>query len=274
MAYIPSRRVLAEGGYEGGGAMVYYCAAFALGPQRRRGDHRRRPRDAAGCELTALRTHPSLGQPRLLESRRHVRTARFTRTSRRTSIQSQAQSVTCAPPGRSARPDRSSSAPARSANWATSSRRLGLKRVLIVTDARLVEAGICDEVQRPLRRSRRRSTCSPAASPSRRCAWPSACIAHAREFRPDGLIGLGGGSNMDLAKMAATVLAHGGTPRDYLGEDRVPGPVAAADLHSHHLRHRQRGLGLGRVHRRGQSHQGRRDEQLSAAARWRSSIRG
>jgi alcohol dehydrogenase class IV len=30
---------------------------------------------------------------------------------------------------------------------------------------------------------------------------------------------------MDLAKMAAAVLAHGGTPRDYLGEDRVPGPV-------------------------------------------------
>jgi hypothetical protein len=24
MAYIPSRRVLGEGGYEGGGAMVYY----------------------------------------------------------------------------------------------------------------------------------------------------------------------------------------------------------------------------------------------------------
>jgi alcohol dehydrogenase class IV len=30
---------------------------------------------------------------------------------------------------------------------------------------------------------------------------------------------------MDLAKMTATVLAHGGTPRDYLGEDRVPGPI-------------------------------------------------
>ena len=25
MAYIPSRRVLIEGGYEGGGAMVYYA---------------------------------------------------------------------------------------------------------------------------------------------------------------------------------------------------------------------------------------------------------
>jgi alcohol dehydrogenase class IV len=31
---------------------------------------------------------------------------------------------------------------------------------------------------------------------------------------------------MDLAKMSATVLAHGGTARDYLGEDRVPGPIA------------------------------------------------
>jgi alcohol dehydrogenase class IV len=51
------------------------------------------------------------------------------------------------------------------------------------------------------------------------------CVTHARKFAPDGLIGLGGGSNMDLAKMAATVLAHGGTPRDYLGEDRVPGPI-------------------------------------------------
>ena len=30
---------------------------------------------------------------------------------------------------------------------------------------------------------------------------------------------------MDLAKIAAAVLAHGGTPRDYLGEDRVPGPI-------------------------------------------------
>ncbi|MGH7134825.1 MAG: iron-containing alcohol dehydrogenase, partial [Pirellulales bacterium] len=30
---------------------------------------------------------------------------------------------------------------------------------------------------------------------------------------------------MDLAKIAAAVLAHGGGPRDYVGEDRVPGPV-------------------------------------------------
>jgi alcohol dehydrogenase class IV len=39
------------------------------------------------------------------------------------------------------------------------------------------------------------------------------------------LLGLGGGSNMDLAKIAATVLAHGGEPRNYVGDDQIPGPV-------------------------------------------------
>src|SRR5581483_10705813 len=59
--------------------------------------------------------------------------------------------------------------------------------------------------------------------PSLRAAH--ACIAAGKEFRPDGVLGLGGGSNMDLAKITATVLAHGGAPRDYVGDDRVPGPV-------------------------------------------------
>src|SRR5947199_8951079 len=30
---------------------------------------------------------------------------------------------------------------------------------------------------------------------------------------------------MDLAKITATLLAHGGTPRTYVGDDRVPGPI-------------------------------------------------
>ncbi|MFC7008348.1 iron-containing alcohol dehydrogenase [Halalkalicoccus salilacus] len=42
----------------------------------------------------------------------------------------------------------------------------------------------------------------------------------------DGIIALGGGSCIDTAKLAAVVLAHGGRPADYLGVDRVPGPIA------------------------------------------------
>ncbi len=102
--------------------------------------------------------------------------------------------------------------------------RLGLKRILIVTDARLVEAGIYDEVQMPLAQQATLEVFTGGEpEPSLRVA--EFCIARAREFKPDGLIGLGGGSNMDLAKMTATVLAHGGAPRDYLGEDRIPGPI-------------------------------------------------
>jgi hypothetical protein len=33
MAYIPSRRVLTEGGYEGGGAMVYYGLQAPWAPE-------------------------------------------------------------------------------------------------------------------------------------------------------------------------------------------------------------------------------------------------
>src|SRR6516164_50751 len=52
-----------------------------------------------------------------------------------------------------------------------------------------------------------------------------AAIAKARAFRPDALLGLGGGSNMDLAKITATVLTHGGAPATYVGDDKVPGPI-------------------------------------------------
>src|SRR5207253_4060335 len=34
-----------------------------------------------------------------------------------------------------------------------------------------------------------------------------------------------GGSHLDLAKITATALAHGGGPRDYIGDDKIPGPV-------------------------------------------------
>jgi len=103
-------------------------------------------------------------------------------------------------------------------------RRLRLGRIFMVTDKKLVAAGICDRVVTALGRNVAFEVFDGGEpEPSLRAA--ERCIASARTFGPDGLVGLGGGSNMDLAKIAATVLAHGGSPRDYLGEDRVPGPI-------------------------------------------------
>jgi alcohol dehydrogenase class IV len=52
-----------------------------------------------------------------------------------------------------------------------------------------------------------------------------ACAERARAFQADCVLGLGGGSNLDLAKLAALLVSHGGHPRDYVGEDRVPGSI-------------------------------------------------
>ena len=39
------------------------------------------------------------------------------------------------------------------------------------------------------------------------------------------MVGMGGGSCLDLAKAVAVLLTHGGEASDYYGELRVPGPV-------------------------------------------------
>lgn len=51
------------------------------------------------------------------------------------------------------------------------------------------------------------------------------CAENAREFAPDLVIGIGGGSCLDMAKCVALLLTHGGRPQDYYGEYIVPSPV-------------------------------------------------
>jgi alcohol dehydrogenase len=105
--------------------------------------------------------------------------------------------------------------------------RLGARRVLIVTDPILVKAGLVESVRRPLEQAGMAVEVFPGGEPEPSMRATEACVALARQFRPDALVGLGGGSNMDLAKASATLLAHGGSPRDYVGDDKIPGPVGA-----------------------------------------------
>ncbi|WDI44586.1 iron-containing alcohol dehydrogenase [Bremerella sp. P1] len=44
-------------------------------------------------------------------------------------------------------------------------------------------------------------------------------------FEPDAILGLGGGSNIDLAKVTAVLATHGGEPQDYFGWDNVPSQI-------------------------------------------------
>ncbi len=103
--------------------------------------------------------------------------------------------------------------------------RLGARRVLVVTDPLLLEAGLVEQVHGPLSEDGVSVEIFSGGEPEPSLKAAEACVAAARQLRPDALLGLGGGSNMDLAKITAVVLAHGGGPRDYVGDDKVPGPI-------------------------------------------------
>jgi alcohol dehydrogenase class IV len=103
--------------------------------------------------------------------------------------------------------------------------RLGAKRALIVTDPNLVKAGLETRVRQPLMAGGLTVETFSGGEPEPSLGAADMCIATARTFRPDVLVAVGGGSNMDLAKITATVLGQGGTPRDYFGDDKIPGPI-------------------------------------------------
>ncbi len=104
-------------------------------------------------------------------------------------------------------------------------RRLGAKRLLLVTDAVLLKVGLVERVHAPLLEAGVAVEVFPEGEPEPSLRAAAACIAHAARFKPDAVLGLGGGSNMDLAKITALVHTHGGQPRDYVGDDKVPGPI-------------------------------------------------
>jgi alcohol dehydrogenase class IV len=103
--------------------------------------------------------------------------------------------------------------------------RLGARRALLVTDPILVGAGLAERVRSYLGEGGVTVEVFSGGEPEPSLRAADACIAAAKAFQPDVLVGLGGGSNMDLAKITATILAHGGAPRDYIGDDKIPGPV-------------------------------------------------
>lgn len=104
-------------------------------------------------------------------------------------------------------------------------KRLAARRILAITDRVLEAAGVVDEALAPLRQAGVDVQLWTGGEPEPSLHAAGCALAAARDYRPDAVLGLGGGSNMDLAKITATALAHGGTPADYLGDDQIPGPI-------------------------------------------------
>ena len=103
--------------------------------------------------------------------------------------------------------------------------RLGVGRVLVVSDQVLGELGLLARVCEPLVAAGMTVEVFDEGEAEPTLEVVAKAVEQARRFQPDAVLGVGGGSNMDLAKMTATLYTHGGKPEDYFSFDNIPGPV-------------------------------------------------
>jgi len=103
-------------------------------------------------------------------------------------------------------------------------KKFGAGRVLIVTGPAVQAAGILEQVASALKSEsievevnvQDRDTPEPATE----IVEDTAAIAKAGKF--DLIVGLGGGSILDVAKMASALMTNPGKTKDYFGKEKVP----------------------------------------------------
>jgi len=103
--------------------------------------------------------------------------------------------------------------------------RLGARKVFVVTDPILVKVGIVASVVESLQGRGIESVVFDGGAPEPSFEIADAAIAAARDVRPDGVIGLGGGSNIDVAKVVAASLSCDVDFRTLFGFDLLPQPL-------------------------------------------------
>lgn len=101
--------------------------------------------------------------------------------------------------------------------------QLGIRRPLVVTDPGIVAAGLLQRLETVIGDSGLHYAIYPEV-----VADPPEAIAHAalqmaREHRADGIIGFGGGSSMDTAKLIALLAKSGERLHEIYGVDQVKG---------------------------------------------------
>jgi alcohol dehydrogenase class IV len=99
------------------------------------------------------------------------------------------------------------------------------QRVLVCTDQNIVKAGICGSVLALLREAKADVKVFDEGRPEVDRETIERAAVLAQGYAPDVVIGLGGGSNLDLSKAVALLLKHPGPISAYYGENNVPGPI-------------------------------------------------
>jgi alcohol dehydrogenase len=105
-------------------------------------------------------------------------------------------------------------------------RNLGeLGRLLVVSDPGVVEAGHTQRGLDALQKAGFATLLFSDFAENPNTEHVASGVALARDFRPDGIIGLGGGSSMDCAKGINFIYSCGGRMQDYWGVGKATGPL-------------------------------------------------
>ena len=102
--------------------------------------------------------------------------------------------------------------------------RIG-SRTLVCTDARLAQLPVFADLLKDLEAHDVEARVYDQTIPDLPIDSIKDCVAGIGDFKPDSIIGIGGGSCIDLAKVVSVLLTHGGEISSYYGEFAVPGPV-------------------------------------------------
>lgn len=100
--------------------------------------------------------------------------------------------------------------------------RLGTQRAVIVCDKGIEQSGLAGRVREHLTREGLAVDIYAKAEPEPSVESADRCGFFVRVEEYDLVVGLGGGSSMDTAKVAAILAVHGGSSRDYFGTGLVP----------------------------------------------------
>ena len=101
---------------------------------------------------------------------------------------------------------------------------LQAKRPLVVLDKNLAAAGFSAKVVQVLESSGMEYCLFDQAEPEPRLELADEGVKLALKKKCDAVIGIGGGSAMDVAKAVAVLATNKGKAADYLGLNKVPGP--------------------------------------------------
>ena len=104
-------------------------------------------------------------------------------------------------------------------------RSLEARKVLVVTDPGVLRAGIYERIQTALAEAGVEVELFDQVKPDPSTTFVQSAAEQARQARVDAVIGLGGGSSIDTAKMAAALAANTREVAEYLGGAAFDKPV-------------------------------------------------